>query len=182
MLCNNSQLLKSVNYYCEKLYLRCFVGVYEYMLWNDSGFTYWPTFPQRIFSIAFASGECGLYIWYCQVKFTQCKWKCIGIAKIYLFQGCKDRCWDNYVLYKMTVLWFSKSSKMQKQSSRGVLLEIRFLEISNNSQENTCTTVSFLETLTQVFSCEFCEISKNIFLHKTPLVAASELYSQKLLF
>ena len=71
---------------------------------------------------------------------------------------------------------------MQKQSSRGVLLEIVFLEISNNSQENTCTTVSFLETLTQVFSCEFCEISKNIFLHKTPLVAASELYSQKLLF
>ena len=29
------------------------------------------------------------------------------------------------------------------------------------------------ETLTQVLSCEFCEISKNIFLHGTPLVAAS---------
>ena len=29
------------------------------------------------------------------------------------------------------------------------------------------------EPLAQVFSCEFCEISKNNFLHRTPLVAAS---------
>ena len=29
------------------------------------------------------------------------------------------------------------------------------------------------ETLAQVFSCEFCEISKNTFFYKTPLVAAS---------
>ena len=46
-----------------------------------------------------------------------------------------------------------------------------FLEISQNSQENTSARVSeasscnFIkkETKTQVFSCEFCEISKNIF-------------------
>ena len=30
------------------------------------------------------------------------------------------------------------------------------------------------ESLAQVFSCEFCEISKNTFFHRTPLVAASE--------
>ena len=48
------------------------------------------------------------------------------------------------------------------------------LEISQNSQENTCARASFLiklqaepcnfikkETLAQVFSCEFCEFSKN---------------------
>ena len=29
------------------------------------------------------------------------------------------------------------------------------------------------ETLAQVFSCEFCEISKNTFLYRTPPVAAS---------
>ena len=29
------------------------------------------------------------------------------------------------------------------------------------------------ETLAQVFSCEFCKISKNIFFYRTPLVAAS---------
>ena len=57
-----------------------------------------------------------------------------------------------------------------------------FLEISQNSQENSCVRVSFLinlqaspsnfikkETLAQVFSCEFCEISKNNFFYRTPL-------------
>ena len=49
-----------------------------------------------------------------------------------------------------------------------------FLEISENSQENTCARVSFLiklqacnfvkkEFLAQVFSFEFCEISESTF-------------------
>ena len=50
--------------------------------------------------------------------------------------------------------------------------------MSQKSQENTCARVSFLnfikkETLTQVFSCEFCEIFENNFfiehLRKLPL-------------
>ena len=63
------------------------------------------------------------------------------------------------------------------------------LEISQNSQENTWASVSFLiklqaslcnsiiknETLTQVlFCCEFYEISKNAFSYRTPRVAASK--------
>ena len=32
------------------------------------------------------------------------------------------------------------------------------------------------ESLAQVFSCEFCEISKNTYFYRTPLVAASELH------
>ena len=61
-----------------------------------------------------------------------------------------------------------------------------FLEISQNSQENTCVRVSFLiklqaetynfikkETLAQVFSCKSCEISKNAFSYRTPPVAVS---------
>ena len=64
------------------------------------------------------------------------------------------------------------------------------LEISQNSQESTCANASFLiklqdeaynfikkETLAQVFSCEFCEISKNIFSYRTPPVAASKSFS-----
>ena len=60
-----------------------------------------------------------------------------------------------------------------------------FLEISQNSQENTCARDYFLiklqakawnfikkESLTQVFSC-FCEISKNNFYYRAPPVAAS---------
>ena len=50
--------------------------------------------------------------------------------------------------------------------------------MSQKSQENTCARVSFLnfikkETLTQVFSCEFCEIFENNFFYITPSEAAS---------
>ena len=39
-----------------------------------------------------------------------------------------------------------------------------FLDIWQNSQKNTCASVSFLiKTLAQVFSCEFYEIFKNTF-------------------
>ena len=63
------------------------------------------------------------------------------------------------------------------------------VEISQNSQENTCSVPESLfwqscrpkacnfikkETPAQVFSCEFCEISKNTFSYRTPPVAASE--------
>ena len=50
-----------------------------------------------------------------------------------------------------------------------------FLEIPQNSQENTCARVSFLiklqvkikVTLAQVLSCECCKISKNVFFKNT---------------
>ena len=69
---------------------------------------------------------------------------------------------------------------MQKKQSPEVL------EISQNTQENTCARVSFLiklqaeaynaikkKTLAQVFSYEFFEISKNNFSYRNPRVAAS---------
>ena len=62
-----------------------------------------------------------------------------------------------------------------------------FLQISQNSRENTCARVSFLitlqasgcnfikkEALAQALFIEFCEISKNTVSYKTRLVAASE--------
>ena len=59
-----------------------------------------------------------------------------------------------------------------------------FIEISQNSQENTFAEsflikINFIkkETLAQVFSCEFCEIPKTTFSYKTPPVAAFELVS-----
>ena len=61
-----------------------------------------------------------------------------------------------------------------------------FIEILQNSQENTCARVSFLinfqaeacnfkkkQTLAQVFFCEFCKIYKNTFCYRTPPVATS---------
>ena len=63
-----------------------------------------------------------------------------------------------------------------------------FLKLLQDSQENTCARVSFFdkvaglacnfikkETLAQVFSCDFCEISKNTFSYRTPPVAASKV-------
>ena len=60
-----------------------------------------------------------------------------------------------------------------------------FLEISQNSQESTCTRVCLLiklqtwpstvADLAQVISCEFCEISKSTFFYRTPQVAASKI-------
>ena len=56
-----------------------------------------------------------------------------------------------------------------------------FLRFLQNLWENTCARVSFIikfemitkDSLTQVFSCEFCKSFKNTFLYRTPLVAAS---------
>ena len=57
-----------------------------------------------------------------------------------------------------------------------------FSENLQNSQENSCTGVSFLnatdnfikiETLAHVLSCEFCKIPKNIPFYWPPLVTSS---------
>ena len=47
-----------------------------------------------------------------------------------------------------------------------------FLEISQNSQENTCVIFLSRDSGTVIF-CEFCEIFKNAFFYRTSLVAAS---------
>ena len=50
-----------------------------------------------------------------------------------------------------------------------------FLRISENSQENTCTEVSFYQSYrSPVLSCEFCEIFKNTYFVKDWWTAAFE--------
>ena len=69
-----------------------------------------------------------------------------------------------------------------------------FLEISQNALETICARVSFLiklraeacdfikkETLAQVFSCEFSEISKNTFFTEYLWATASVTYFDKVL-
>ena len=81
--------------------------------------------------------------------------------------------------------WLCKTVKAEAVIRRYSARKV-FLEIPQNTQENTCARVSFLielqaeacnffkkETLTQVFFCEFCEISKNTFCYRTSLVDAS---------
>ena len=78
--------------------------------------------------------------------------------------------------------------KIAEAVARTCSVKHLFLEMSQNSQENTCAKVSFLiklqasvcsfvkrETLAQVFSCEFCKISKNTFSYRTPSVAVFKI-------
>ena len=69
----------------------------------------------------------------------------------------------NYIPIKLKLL--------SEVATGSVLSKKMFLETPQNLKENTYTRVSFLiklqakvckkETMTQVFSCEFCKISKN---------------------
>ena len=60
---------------------------------------------------------------------------------------------------------------VQRYSAKKMLLEM-----SQNSQENTFVRVSFLikEYCERISRKEYCEISKNTFSYRTPLVATSE--------
>ena len=76
-----------------------------------------------------------------------------------------------FVIVQVFVCYVLTEAVAQRCSAKKVLLEI-----SQNSQGNTCARIFFLinlqaeacnyikkETLAQVFSCEFCEVSKNTF-------------------
>ena len=64
--------------------------------------------------------------------------------------------------------------------------EVTFKNVAKFTGKHACKSLFFnkvaglriatllKKTLAQVFYCEFCEISKNIFSYRTPLVAASE--------
>ena len=82
------------------------------------------------------------------------------------------------------LLWFMF---LTEAATRSVLCRKVFLEIWQNSQENNCARASFLirlqtwglqlyqkQTLVLVFSCEFCEISKNTFFTEQFWATASE--------
>ena len=56
-----------------------------------------------------------------------------------------------------------------------------FLEILRSSQAQACNFIK-KESLAQMFSCEFCEISKNTFFYRTPPVAASKTRTKELCF
>ena len=82
--------------------------------------------------------------------------------------------------------------KFLEAATGGVLKEKVFIETSQNSQENTCARVSFLinlqakacnfiekETLEQVHSCEFCEVSKKTFLAERFQATASKFHTTR---
>ena len=64
-----------------------------------------------------------------------------------------------------------KVEKVSEAATGGVLYKKVFLEISQNSQENTYARVSFLMKL----QAEFCEISKKKFFTEHLWAAASDV-------
>ena len=72
-------------------------------------------------------------------------------------------------------LWFWSINHFPETVARRCSVKKVLSIISQNSQESTCQSLLFikLETLAQVFSCEFRKIFKNTFFYRTPLVAAS---------
>ena len=73
-------------------------------------------------------------------------------------------------LYFQIQIWWVEAA------TGGVMWKKVFLEIS----QKACNFIK-KETLVQVFSCEFCEISKNTFSYRTPPVAASDESTNKCL-
>ena len=103
--------------------------------------------------------------------------------------NCKlqDRLYSSLIF---NILWFSCHEHRVnpwsfftcKSTYLYVILTI-LLHFKNATLCNTCdkstATCNFIkkETLAQVFSCEFCEIFKKTFFHRTPQVAASAEYT-----
>ena len=73
---------------------------------------------------------------------------------------------------------FVRSSRQEVFCKKGVLRNVTKFTGKHLCQSLFFNKVAGLrlkkETLAQVFSSEFCDISKNTFLHRTPLVVASE--------
>ena len=86
-----------------------------------------------------------------------------------------------YLLSNLHVLYKCNSEAVVRWCSAKKV----FLKISQNCEIQFCRSeaCNFIkkESLAQIFSCEFCEISKNTFFYRTPPVAASsnsETYSK----
>ena len=78
--------------------------------------------------------------------------------------------------------------KQKKQSPRRLLSKGVLRNFAKFTGKHLCQSLflslNFIkkETLAQVFSCEFSEISKNTFFYRTPLVAASVNFLTKYLY
>ena len=75
----------------------------------------------------------------------------------------------DYSFYKSTIestVYYYYVTYASEAVVRRCSVKKAFLEISQNSQENTCARVSFFkkETLAQVFSCDFAKFLTTLFL------------------
>ena len=74
-------------------------------------------------------------------------------------------------LFVIRVLIFSEEIAQKCSVKKGILRNF-----SKFTVKHQCNLIK-KETMAQVFSCEFCEISKNTLSYRTPPVAASVFYT-----
>ena len=86
--------------------------------------------------------------------------KCLYILEIY---------WNKW-LRRTDIISVGQKSWTEKMPE-AVVQKSSIKKVSPKSSQNS-------KDLAQVFSCEFCEIFKNTFFHRTPLVIASEYFSK----
>ena len=117
-------------------------------------------------------------------------WKNTDINSVYL------RTFNTFCLYLIRAsiyiisdlgLYFKKISKIVKEAQQNLEVVVRSCSVKKGVLRNfvkltvkhLCQSLFFNNfikkvTLAQVFSCEFCEIFKNTFFHRTPLMEASK--------
>ena len=110
---------------------------------------------------------------------------CNGTKAGYSNVNCQPCCCQRRVMNHGKLWWFCFISRLfciweytlPEAIVQTCSVKKVFLEISQNSQENTCARVSLgcnfiKKEALALFSCEFYEISINTFSYRTPLVAA----------
>ena len=82
-----------------------------------------------------------------------------------------------YVLPLVLTWWKFNKFSPYRDSHRGCSIKKVFLKVSQNQQVNRPQARNFIkkETLTQMFSCEFCQIFKNTFFIEHLRTASSVL-------
>ena len=114
--------------------------------------------------------------------------KPIYLSKGYLFQNniyYLDKIYLHEIHLCFAKIKFSKHALHRSSRPEVFHKKVVVRNFAKFTGKNTCTNIFLInwrpetcnfvkrETLAQVFSCEFCEISKNTSFYKTPPVAAS---------
>ena len=116
------------------------------------------------------------------------------MCEIYLNLTIKtpeQRCFGAFTVNFEQISRIFSGVSIIRSSHRRYSIKKVFLEISQNSKENICARISFFwkkkcrpvkKTLTQVFSCEFCKISKTTLFTEHLWTTASHHWTSKCRF
>ena len=173
----------SKNRKCKNTFIICFIYLFIYFLCEvqeRSKFHFAPIFFPKVIYIVLTTRNQEFSIKFdCCTQFIPTINLCYSPLSHILW-------WLNII--SVLLCFVPPCLKMPKAATGGVLYEGVFLKILQNLQKNTSATVSFLiklqtrlqlylklETLAQVFSRDFCEISKNSFFTEHLLATTSEM-------